>query len=138
MPVVAAVSWASTGHPLGAAAEPVAPQELLHARGRQTHAADGQVVDQLAGAQRGAGDCLGQHRLDLVGWGGGRQYRWAAALGQQRGQPVALGPAGPAAVGGAGDAKGAAGLGHAGLPDPVQDLDTPVVDDLCWVTVVDS
>jgi hypothetical protein len=70
--------------------------------------------------------------LDLVGWGRGRHHRRAAPLGQQRGQAVPLGAAGPTIAGRARDPEGAAGLGHAGLAGPVQDLDTPVVDDLCW------
>jgi hypothetical protein len=64
--------------------------------------------------------------------GGGRHDRWPATLGQQRGQPGALAAAGPAVVGGARDAEGAAGLGQVGLAGPVQDLDTPVGDALCW------
>jgi hypothetical protein len=120
------------GHALRAPAKPMPAQDLLHAGGRQPHPTLGQVVDQTPSADGGAGHRLGQHRLDLVGWGRGRHDRWPSVLGQQRGQPIALGPAGPAIVGGPGDAEGAAGLGHAGLPGPVQDLDTPVVDDLCW------
>ena len=119
-------------HSLGPSAEPVATQDLLHSRWRQADSTVGEVADQLAGAQGRPGDRLGQHRLDLVGWGGGRHHWWPAVFGQQRGQPIALGAAGPAVVGGARDAEGAAGLGHAGLAGPVQDLDTPVVDDLCW------
>ena len=118
--------------PLGAAAEPVADQQLLDPRWRQAHPTVGEVVDELAGAQRRPGDRLGQHRLDLLRWGGGRHHRRPAPLGQQRGQPVPLGAAGPAVVGGARDPEGAAGLGHAGLPGPVQNPDTPVVDDRCW------
>jgi hypothetical protein len=120
------------GNPLGTAAEPVTPEELLYPRRRQTHATVGQVADQLAGAQGGTGDRLGQHRLDLLRWGRIRHHRWPAALGQQRRQPSALGPAGPVVVAGARAPEGAAGLGHAGLRGPVQDLDTAVVDDLCW------
>jgi hypothetical protein len=78
------------GHPLGAAAESVADQQLLDTRRRQAHPTVGEVVDQLAGAQGRPGDRLGQYRLDLVGWGGGRHHRWPAPLGQQRGQAVPL------------------------------------------------
>jgi hypothetical protein len=94
--------------PLGAAAEPVATQELVDPRRRQTHPTIGEVADQLAGAQGRPGDRLSEHCLDLVGWGGGRHHRWPAALGQQRGQPVALGATGPAVGGRAGDPEGAA------------------------------
>jgi hypothetical protein len=124
--------------PLGPPAEPVAPQELVDPRRRQTPPLVGQVADQLAGAQGRPGDRFSEHPLDLVGWGRGRHSRRPAILGQQRGQPVALGPTGPAVGGRAGDPEGAAGLGRAGRPGPVQDLDTPVVDDLCWGQVVDS
>jgi hypothetical protein len=68
-------------HPLGTSAEPVPAQELLHARGRQAHPTLGQMVDQAPGPDGGAGDRLGQHRLDLVGWGGGGHHRRSAALG---------------------------------------------------------
>jgi hypothetical protein len=89
--------------PLGAAAESVADQQLLDTRRRQAHPADGEVIDELAGAQGRPGDRLGQYRLDLVGWGGGRHDRRAAPLGQQRGQAVALGAACPPIVGRARD-----------------------------------
>jgi hypothetical protein len=49
-----------------------------------------------------------------------------------------LAAARPAVIAGAGHPEGAAGVADAGLAGPGQDLDTPVVDDLCWVTVVDS
>jgi len=69
-------------------------------------------------------------RPGRVGWRSAAPV--AGGLGQQRGQPRALGAAGPAVLGGPRDAKGRAGLGDAGLAGPVQDLDTPVVDELCW------
>jgi len=81
------------GHALGAAAEPMPAQDLLHTRGRQAHPAVGQVVDQTPSADGRAGDRLGQHRFNLVGWGRGRHHRRPSVLGHQRGQPIALGAA---------------------------------------------
>jgi hypothetical protein len=42
------------GHPLGAAAEAMTPEDLLDAGGRQPYPAVGQVVDQALGADRGS------------------------------------------------------------------------------------
>jgi hypothetical protein len=126
------------GHPLGPAAEPMTPQELLDTGGRQADPAVGKVVDQPLGADGGSGDRLGQHRLDLVRWGGGRHDRWPATLGQQRSQPVALRSVRPPVGAGPRDTEGTAGRGHAGPSSMVEDPDAAVVDDLCWVTVVDS
>jgi hypothetical protein len=121
------------GQALGAPAEPMPAEDLLDAGGRQPDPALGHVVDQTPSADGGAGHGLGQHHLDLVGWGRGRHHRRPSVLGQRRSQAIALGAAGPAVVGGGpGDAEGGAGLGHAGQTGPFQDLDTPVVDDLCW------
>ena len=52
------------GDPLGAAAELVADQELLHTRGRQGHLAFVEVLEQTAGAEGGPGDRFGEHDLD--------------------------------------------------------------------------
>jgi hypothetical protein len=75
------------GHPLGPTAEPVPARELRHPSGRSAHPTLGQVLDQALGADGGAGHRLGQHHLDLVGWGGGRQHRWPAALGSSAASP---------------------------------------------------
>jgi hypothetical protein len=129
IPVAAAVSWARAATRWARRPSRWRPR-ICGPRRRQTPPLVGQVADQLAGAQGRPGDRLSEHPLDLVGWGRGRHSRRPAILGQQRGQPVALGATGPAVGGRAGDPEGAAGLGRAGRPGPVQDLDTPVVDDL--------
>jgi hypothetical protein len=68
-------------HPLSTAAEPMTPQDLLDTGGRQADPAVGKVVDQALGADRGPGDRLGQHRLDLVRRGRGRHHRRPTTLG---------------------------------------------------------